>query len=137
MRSELRNLQALRTARNGHTQQHVITGVLTIGGGFGGMYGLHQMRELGLAVNLFEAGADFGGTWHWNRYAGARVDSEVPFYSFSIPKVYESWEFTPRYPGHQKLIDYFKHVDNVLDLRKDAHFNTVVVEAKYHTEDAK
>lgn len=118
-------------------QKHVVTDVLIIGGGFGGMYGLFRIRQLGLTVKLFEAGADFGGTWHWNRYPGARVDSEVPFYSLSIPKVYESWEFTERYPGHQELRDYFKHVDNVLDLSKDAHFNTVVVEAKYHTEDAK
>lgn len=123
--------------RNGHYQHAIATDVLIIGGGFGGMYGLYRMRQLGLTVKLFEAGADFGGTWHWNRYPGARVDSEVPFYSLSIPEVYDSWDFTERYPGHQELRDYFKHVDNVLDLSKDAYFNTVVVGARYHTEDAK
>jgi cation diffusion facilitator CzcD-associated flavoprotein CzcO len=65
------------------------------------------------------------------------VGSEVPFYSLSVPEVYESWEFTERYPGHQELRDYFKHVDDVLDLSKDVYFDTVVVEAKYHTEEAK
>jgi cation diffusion facilitator CzcD-associated flavoprotein CzcO len=122
---------------NGNNHQAITSDVLIIGGGFGGMYGLHRMRQLGLTVKLFEAGADFGGTWHWNRYPGARVDSEVPFYSLSIPEVYAQWEFTERYPGHQELREYFKHVDNVLDLSKDAYFNTVVVEARYNAEDAK
>jgi len=48
-----------------YSQQHVVIDVLIIGGGFGGMYGLHRMRQLGLTVKLFEAGSDFGGTWHW------------------------------------------------------------------------
>ena len=122
---------------NGLDQERIVTDVLIIGGGFGGMYGLYRMRQLGLTVKLFEAGADFGGTWYWNRYPGARVDSEVPFYSLSIPEVYENWEFTERYPGHQELRNYFKHIDHVLDLRKDACFDTVVTGARYHTDEAK
>jgi cation diffusion facilitator CzcD-associated flavoprotein CzcO len=122
---------------DGIDQQQIATDVLIIGGGFSGMYSLHQIRKLGLTAMLFEAGGDFGGTWHWNCYPGARVDSEVPFYSLSIPEVYESWEFTERYPGHEELRDYFRHVDKVLDLRKDAHFNTIVVEARFHPEEAK
>ncbi|KAK5047060.1 hypothetical protein LTR84_007002 [Exophiala bonariae] len=115
----------------------IVTDVLIIGGGFGGMYGLYQLRQLGLSVTLFEAGSDFGGTWHWNRYPGARVDSETPFYSLSIPEVYKDWTFTERYPDHAELRRYFKHVDKVLDLRKDAHFSTIVVEARYSPEQAR
>jgi cation diffusion facilitator CzcD-associated flavoprotein CzcO len=125
------------TPSNGNNQQCIVSDVLVIGGGFSGMYSIHRMRQLGLTVKLFEAGGDFGGTWHWNRYPGARVDSEVPFYSLSLPEIYENWEFTERYPDHQELRDYFKHVDQVLDLRKDAYFNTIVVHAKYHNEEAK
>ncbi|OAL48853.1 steroid monooxygenase [Pyrenochaeta sp. DS3sAY3a] len=113
------------------------TDVLIIGGGFGGMYGLYRMRQLGVSVKLFEAGADFGGTWFWNRYPGARVDSEVPFYSLSIPEVYKDWHFTERYPGHEELRRYFKHVDDVLGLRKDSYFNTVVVEASFNPQEAR
>ena len=61
----------------------------------------------------------------------------MPFYSLSIPEGYAQWEFTERYPGHQELRDYFKHVDKVLDLSKDAYFDTIVVETRYITEEAK
>ena len=48
-----------------------------IGAGFSGLYLLHQLRDqLGLSVRVLEAGAGVGGTWYWNRYPGARCDSE-------------------------------------------------------------
>lgn len=111
--------------------RHMTTDILIVGGGFGGMYGLHQFRKLGLSVKLVEAGSDFGGTWHWNRYPGARVDSETPYYSLSIPEVYKDWFFSERFPGHEELRRYFKHIDTTLDLSKDASFNTIVTEARY------
>lgn len=49
--------------------------IIIIGGGFSGLYALYKARELGLTVKLIEAGSDYGGTWHWNRYPGARVDT--------------------------------------------------------------
>lgn len=110
---------------------NITTDILIVGGGMGGMYGLHQFRKLGLSVKLFEAGSDFGGTWHWNKYPGARVDSETPYYGLSIPEVYKTWTYTERFPGHQELRRYFSHVDKTLDLRKDTFFNTIVTEARY------
>ncbi|KAK4944026.1 hypothetical protein LTR10_016547 [Elasticomyces elasticus] len=111
---------------------HNITNdILIIGGGMGGMYGLHQFRKLGLSVKLFEAGSNFGGTWFWNKYPGARVDSETPYYGLSIPEVYKSWTYSERFPGHQELRKYFAHVDKTLNLHKDAFFNTIVTEARY------
>ena len=59
--------------------------VAVIGAGFSGMYLLHRLRdELGLKVQLFEAGEGVGGTWYWNRYPGARCDSESYYYSYSF-----------------------------------------------------
>ena len=49
---------------------------IIIGAGMSGMYQLHRLRELGLSVRVFEAGEGVGGTWYWNRYPGARFDSE-------------------------------------------------------------
>ena len=50
--------------------------VIIIGAGVAGLYQLHCMREMGLKVRSYEAGSGVGGTWYWNRYPGARFDSE-------------------------------------------------------------
>lgn len=100
--------------------------VLIVGAGFSGMYGLHRLRNLGLNVKVFEAGADFGGVWHWNRYPGARVDSEWPYYQLSLPEVWRDWNFTQRFPDHNEIRSYFLHADKVLDLRKDIEFEARV-----------
>ncbi|MGG6498369.1 UNVERIFIED_CONTAM: cyclopentanone 1,2-monooxygenase, partial [Bacteroidetes bacterium 56_B9] len=79
---------------------------------------------------LLEAGKEFGGTWHWNSYPGARVDSEMPYYSLSIPEVWKTWNWKERFPGHDELKAYFRHVDKTLDLSKDAFFNSVATSIK-------
>ncbi|KAF2167413.1 hypothetical protein M409DRAFT_66021 [Zasmidium cellare ATCC 36951] len=112
---------------------NIDTDVLIIGGGFSGMYGIYWMRKLGLKVKLLEAGSDFGGTWHWTRYSGARVDSESPYYALSIPEVYKDWVWSERFPGHEELRRYFAHIDKVLDLRKDAIFNVTMTSASFDT----
>ncbi|RMZ68335.1 dimethylaniline monooxygenase [Pyrenophora seminiperda CCB06] len=113
------------------------TDVIIVGGGFGGIYGMYKFRKLGLKVNLVEAGAAFGGTWFWNRYPGARVDSETPYYSLAIPEVFNSWNFSSRFPGHEELRRYFDHMDKTLDLSKDTYFNTIVEGAHYNTDEGK
>jgi cation diffusion facilitator CzcD-associated flavoprotein CzcO len=50
--------------------------VIVIGAGVAGLYQLYRLRELGLKLRAYEVGSDVGGTWYWNRYAGARFDSE-------------------------------------------------------------
>ena len=49
---------------------------IIIGGGISGMFMLYRLRELGMTARVFEAGTNIGGTWYWNRYPGARFDSE-------------------------------------------------------------
>lgn len=111
--------------------KHLQTDALVIGGGFGGIAALHRLRKQGLTTKLLEAGGDFGGVWYWNRYPGARVDTEMPMYQLNIPKVWRDWNWSERFPGRDELRRYFQHVDRVLDLRKDAIFNTIVNEVKY------
>ena len=82
--------------------------VAIIGAGFSGMYLLHRLRdELGLNVQLFEAGDGVGGTWYWNRYPGARCDSESYYYSYSFSEELEQeWEWSSRYPDQPEILTY-------------------------------
>ncbi|KAK4612125.1 FAD-binding monooxygenase acrE [Fulvia fulva] len=102
---------------------NIETDALVIGAGFSGITAIDRLRKAGLRVKCFEAGEDFGGVWYWNRYPGARVDSEAPFYQLNIPEVYKTWNFSERFPDHQELRKYMAHIDKTLGLRKDAYFN--------------
>ncbi|KAF2711829.1 FAD/NAD(P)-binding domain-containing protein [Pleomassaria siparia CBS 279.74] len=115
---------------NGHDVQQY--DVIIIGAGFSGIANLHRLRGHGFKCHVFEAGSDFGGVWFWNRYPGARVDSETPFYQLNIPAVYNSWNFSSRFPDHVELRKYMAHVDSVLGLRKDVSFNTRVNSATWN-----
>ncbi|KAL4965723.1 flavin-containing monooxygenase [Aspergillus stella-maris] len=99
---------------------------IIVGAGFSGLYGLHKLRSLGLKVNVFEAGGDIGGVWYWNRYPGARVDSEWPYYQLSLPEVWKDFQFAERFPSSEEIRRYLAHVDRRLDLRKDIQFNARV-----------
>ena len=57
---------------------------IIIGAGMSGLYQLYRLRELGMRVRVFEAGTGVGGTWYWNRYPGARFDSESYSYGYSF-----------------------------------------------------
>ncbi|KAJ5949302.1 hypothetical protein N7454_000886 [Penicillium verhagenii] len=115
-------------------ETHIETDAIVIGGGFGGCNSLYKLRNLGLSAKLIEAGSAFGGVWHWNRYPGARVDSEMPSYQFNIPAVYKGWNWSERFPGDDELRRYFQHVDSVLHLSEDTFFNTIVTGARYNTK---
>lgn len=104
---------------------------LIIGAGFNGIYQLHRLREEGFSVQIFEAGAGLGGIWYWNCYPGARVDSHVPNYEFSIKELWQDWNWTERFPGWDELRRYFAYVDEKLQLSKDIQFNTRVSGAQF------
>ena len=110
--------------------------VLIVGAGFSGIASLYRARKLGLAAKVLEAGNALGGVWNWNRYPGARVDSEYPFYQLNIPEVYRDWSFSQRFPDHVELRSYMLHVDKVLDVSKDVVFGTMVVAAQYDSHEA-
>ncbi|KAI9876540.1 MAG: hypothetical protein M1830_006281 [Pleopsidium flavum] len=130
MKGELRDF-AHRRDTTGPYADDLDVDVLIVGAGFGGIFLLHQLRKRGFNVKLFEAGTDLGGTWRWNCYPGARVDSEVPEYELSIPEVWKDWTWTENYPNYEELRLYFDHVDRVLNLKKDIAFETCVVDAQF------
>jgi cation diffusion facilitator CzcD-associated flavoprotein CzcO len=104
---------------------------LIIGAGFSGLYLLHRLRQRGFKVRLFEAGADLGGIWYWNCYPGARVDSHVPNYEFSIEELWCDWNWTERFPAWDELRRYFRHVDQKLGLSRDIRFDSRVTAARF------
>lgn len=117
-----------------HAPASISADVIVVGGGFGGCYALHELRKAGYNVKLIEAGSDFGGVWHFNKYPGARVDSELPLYQLSLPEAWRSFNFTERFPGHVELRQYFANLAETLDLRKDAIFNSRVIGAQWNSD---
>jgi cation diffusion facilitator CzcD-associated flavoprotein CzcO len=105
---------------------------IVIGAGFAGMFMVHRLREQGFTVHGFEAGEDVGGTWYWNRYPGARCDSESMYYSYSfLPELEQEWPLEERYPGQPVILRYLRHVADRLQLREHFTFSTRIVAATY------
>jgi cation diffusion facilitator CzcD-associated flavoprotein CzcO len=112
-------------------------GAVVIGAGFSGLYMLHRLRdELGISARVFEAGDGVGGTWYWNRYPGARCDSESYIYCFSFDKeLLQEWEWSGKYPEQPEILSYLNHVADRFDLRRDIQLNTRVTAAHFREED--
>lgn len=105
--------------------------MLVVGAGFSGLYQLYRLRREGFDVRLVEAGTGLGGVWHSNRYPGARVDSHVPNYEFSIEAVWRDWVWSERFPARDELVRYFEHVDHVLGLSPDIDLGTRIETARF------
>ena len=105
--------------------------MVIVGAGFSGLYALHRLRADGFSVRLVEASGGIGGVWQNNRYPGARVDSHVPNYEYSIPEAWRDWTWSERFPGRDEILAYFAHVDSVLDLSRDVDLDTRVVSAEF------
>lgn len=106
---------------------------IVIGAGFGGLRTLYELRQLGLSVRVIEAASDVGGTWYWNRYPGARTDSESWVYSFSFSKeLQDEWDWPERFPTQPQVLAYLRHVADRFDMRKDIQFDTRVRSAVYN-----
>ena len=101
---------------------------VVIGAGFAGMYMNVKLRdEMGLRVQVFEAGDDVGGTWYWNRYPGARCDSESYIYCYSFDKdLMQEWDWSGKYPEQPEILRYLSHVADRHDVRRNTKFATRV-----------
>ena len=116
----------------GASETGVECDVVVVGAGFGGLYALHKLREIGLSVRGLEAAPDVGGTWYWNRYPGARCDVPSLFYSYSwSPELRREWRWTNRYAGQEEILNYARFAADRLDLRKLIQFDTKVARATF------
>jgi cation diffusion facilitator CzcD-associated flavoprotein CzcO len=110
--------------------------VIIIGAGISGMYQLHCLRKLGLRVRIFESGESLGGTWFWNRYPGARFDSESYSYGYSFSEeVLQEWDWTEHFSPQPETLKYLEFVADKFNLRRDMQFSSRVVAARFLEEE--
>jgi cation diffusion facilitator CzcD-associated flavoprotein CzcO len=108
---------------------------IIIGAGVSGLYQLYRLRELGLKVRVFEAGTGVGGTWYWNRYPGARFDSESYTYGYSFSQeLLDEWNWEERFAPQPETERYLNYVADKFDLRRDIQCNSRVTAAHYQEE---
>src|ERR1700675_1666618 len=123
------SLQPTPVANAGPAEQF---DAIIIGAGISGMFQLIRLRELGLAVRVFEAGSGVDGTWYWNRYPGARFDSESYSYGFSFSKeLLQEWDWKEHFSGQPENERYLNYVADKFDLRPDIQLNSRVTSATY------
>src|SRR3954468_24561031 len=109
--------------------------VLVVGAGITGIYQLYLAREAGFSVQLLEAGGGVGGTWFWNRYPGARLDSESDTYGYLCSKeLFDEWEWQEHFAAQPETERYFNHVVDRFDLRRHIRFGAAVTAAVYDEE---
>ena len=105
---------------------------IVIGAGISGMFMLYRLRELGMTARVFEAGTDIGGTWYWNRYPGARFDSESWTYGYSFSKeLMQEWDWKEHFSPQPDTLEYLNHVADRFDLRRDMQFRSSVTAAHW------
>ncbi|KAK1979195.1 phenylacetone monooxygenase [Colletotrichum cereale] len=109
--------------------------VLIIGGGLSGIFSLYRIRELGLRVKVLEAASSEGGTWFWNRYPGARFDSESYSYIFSFSQeVLDEWNWTEHFSPQTETLRYIQYLTKKFDLKRDMQFDTRILSAQFQED---
>jgi cation diffusion facilitator CzcD-associated flavoprotein CzcO len=104
--------------------------VLVVGAGITGIYQLHRALDAGFTAALVEAGDGVGGTWFWNRYPGARFDSESYTYGYLFSKeLFDEWEWQEHFAGQPEVERYLNHVVDRFDLRRHMRFGAAVTSA--------
>src|SRR5712691_4719547 len=105
---------------------------IIIGAGVTGLYQLYCLRQLGLSVRVYEEGGGVGGTWYWNRYPGARFDSESYTYGYAFSEeLLQEWDWKEHYSGQPENERYLNYVADKFDLRRDIQLNARVASAVY------
>ncbi|KAM0254623.1 hypothetical protein ACHAQJ_006590 [Trichoderma viride] len=105
---------------------------IVVGAGFGGLYQLYKLKELGLTVKLFEKAPEVGGTWYWSKYPGATSDSSSEVYRYSFDKeLLKTYPWPTHFVPQQESQNYLKHVVERYDMGKHIQFNTELKGASF------
>lgn len=101
--------------------------VVVIGAGITGLGAAYYLRKNGFPYVVLEANSDLGGTWHTQRWHGARCDSDFVKYSFSF-KPYTSQHCLA---DREEIHRYLRSVAEEFSILEHIQFNTRVVSASY------
>jgi cyclohexanone monooxygenase len=110
--------------------------VLIVGGGIAGILTSVQLRRAGISnFRLIEKGADFGGTWYWNRYPGIACDCESLIY---LPLL-EEFDYTPsvKYAPGAEIAEHLRRVAEKYSLRENAYLQTQVNDIRWSDRDSR
>ncbi len=106
--------------------------VIVVGAGVGGIYQIKRLTDLGIDATVLEAGGDLGGTWYWNRYPGARFDSESFTYGYSFSReLMNEWHWKERFSGQPENLRYLNFVADKFNLRPHMQFDCKVEAAHF------
>jgi cyclohexanone monooxygenase len=99
--------------------------VVIVGGGFSGLLAAARLIERGVDdFRIVEAGADFGGTWYWNRYPGAQCDTDAYCY---LPLLEElGYMPSQKYAYADEIFEHSRRIGEHYDLYRRTHFRTRV-----------
>lgn len=113
-----------------HEHEHV--DAVVIGAGFSGLFAAKRLLDQGLSVQGFDAGTAVGGVWNWNRYPGARTDSQHHTFCFSFsPELLRTWRYRDWYPTQEEVVGYLQHFSQTFDLARHFAFSTTVTSAHF------
>ncbi|GAB1729496.1 hypothetical protein NU195Hw_g4306t1 [Hortaea werneckii] len=117
---------------NRSDMEEVHLDALVVGAGFGGIYQLKKLRDLGFNVKAIDAAGDVGGTWWWNQYPGAMSDTEAYLYRYSWDQDdLQTYPWTHHYVYQKEVLTYLRHVVEKYDLRQDIWFETELTGAHW------
>lgn len=111
--------------------------VIIIGAGVCGIYQMKRLKDLGVSATVLDSAGDLGGTWYWNRYPGARFDSESYTYGYSFSReLLDEWHWKERFSGQPENLRYLNFVADKFDLRPHMQFNVKVEAAHFDEADS-
>jgi len=115
-----------------HEKQIQEFDVVIVGAGLAGLYQLLKLRQLGLTAVIIEKADQVGGTWHWNRYPGARCDIPSLEYSYQFDEdLQQEWNWSEKYSAQPEILEYINHVADKYELRDDINFEEEVTSAVF------
>lgn len=126
-----------QTVNDGHMSNEAVIQLdaLVIGAGISGIYQTYQLKKAGLNVRAFDEAGDVGGTWYWNRYPGARFDSEGYIYQYMFDEdLYKGWGWSKKYPDQEEIEQWFHYATDKMDVRDDIQFSTKINSAEYDAD---